>query len=140
MNALYADNAGEVFDPTGGGLDDIASRRIVFVGDPETRIREDYLRILRFFRFQAWYGRTCPIEAGLAACANCARASPTSPSNGSGWKPRSCWPRPSRCAAARRDGSRQASSTSFSAKSKGLKLLRKLVGLDMREGFAPDPR
>lgn len=68
MNALYADRGGQVFDPTGGGLDDVASRSIVFVGDPETRIREDYLRILRFFRFQAWYGRSEPDEAGLAAC------------------------------------------------------------------------
>jgi poly(A) polymerase len=69
MNALYASLDGEIFDPTGGGMDDIAQRRIVFVGDPETRIREDYLRILRFFRFQAWYGRGLPDSDGLAACA-----------------------------------------------------------------------
>jgi poly(A) polymerase len=68
MNALYADSAGTVFDPTGGGLDDISARRIVFVGDAETRIREDYLRILRFFRFQAWYGRSAPDGVGLDAC------------------------------------------------------------------------
>jgi poly(A) polymerase len=69
MNALYADRDGVVYDPTGGGLDDVAARRIVFVGDPETRIREDYLRILRFFRFQAWYAREAPDAAGLDACA-----------------------------------------------------------------------
>jgi poly(A) polymerase len=69
MNALYAEPDGTLHDPTGGGLDDIAARRIVFVGDPETRIREDYLRILRFFRFNAWYGRGAPDAAGLAACA-----------------------------------------------------------------------
>lgn len=68
MNALYADRDGVIYDPTGGGLDDITTRRIVFVGDPETRLREDYLRILRFFRFQAWYGRAAPDAAGLAAC------------------------------------------------------------------------
>jgi poly(A) polymerase len=68
MNALYADSEGIVYDPTGGGLDDVAARRIVFVGDPETRIREDYLRILRFFRFQAWYAREAPDAAGLDAC------------------------------------------------------------------------
>lgn len=68
MNALYADQAGNLFDPTGGGLTDLAARRIVFVGDPDTRIREDYLRILRFFRFYAWYGHTAPDAAGLAAC------------------------------------------------------------------------
>lgn len=69
INALYANADGEVFDPTGGGLADAASRRIVFVGNPETRIREDYLRILRFFRFNAWYGRADPDADGLAACA-----------------------------------------------------------------------
>jgi poly(A) polymerase len=68
INALYCDMTGQLFDPTGGGLDDIKQSRIVFVGDPETRIREDYLRILRFFRFYAWYGKTAPDAAGLAAC------------------------------------------------------------------------
>ncbi|GAW42528.1 CCA-adding enzyme [Brevundimonas sp. SH203] len=69
LNALYADADGQVFDPTGGGLADAAAGRIVFVGEAETRIREDYLRILRFFRFYAWYGRGAPDAAGLAACA-----------------------------------------------------------------------
>ena len=69
LNALYADAEGRVFDPTGGGLADAAAGRIVFVGQAETRIREDYLRILRFFRFYAWYGRGAPDAAGLAACA-----------------------------------------------------------------------
>ena len=69
LNALYADAEGRVFDPTGGGLDDAAAGRIVFVGQAETRIREDFLRILRFFRFYAWYGRGAPDAAGLAACA-----------------------------------------------------------------------
>ena len=69
LNALYADRAGTVYDPTGGGLEDVAAGRIVFVGEAETRIREDYLRILRFFRFYAWYGRGAPDAVGLAACA-----------------------------------------------------------------------
>lgn len=68
LNALYADVEGTVFDPTGGGLEDAAAGRIVFVGEAETRIREDYLRILRFFRFYAWYGREAPDAVGLAAC------------------------------------------------------------------------
>ena len=68
LNALYADVEGRVFDPTGEGVADAAAGRIVFVGDPETRIREDYLRILRFFRFFAWYGRGEPDAAALAAC------------------------------------------------------------------------
>lgn len=70
MNALYADRRGKVIDPL-GGLPDLRARRVRFVGDPETRIREDYLRILRFFRFHAAYGD--PAQGldpeGLAACA-----------------------------------------------------------------------
>ena len=68
LNALYADGEGQVFDPTGEGVSDAVAGQIVFVGDPETRIREDYLRILRFFRFFAWYGRGEPDAAALAAC------------------------------------------------------------------------
>lgn len=68
LNALYADGEGRVFDPTGHGVDDASASCIVFVGDPATRIREDYLRILRFFRFFAWYGRGGMDAAGLAAC------------------------------------------------------------------------
>jgi poly(A) polymerase len=68
LNALYADGEGRVFDPTGEGVADAAAGRIVFVGDPGTRIREDYLRILRFFRFFAWYGRDEPDAAALEAC------------------------------------------------------------------------
>jgi poly(A) polymerase len=56
MNALYADAKGEVFD-TVGGIADLQAGRVRFVGDPVTRIREDYLRILRLFRFHAWYGK-----------------------------------------------------------------------------------
>lgn len=68
LNAVYADAAGHVFDPTGEGIADALAGRIVFVGDPETRIREDFLRIPRFFRFHAWYGRGEPDAAALAAC------------------------------------------------------------------------
>jgi poly(A) polymerase len=56
INALYASEEGEVFDYF-GGLADLRARRVRFVGDPRTRIREDYLRILRLFRFHAWYGK-----------------------------------------------------------------------------------
>ena len=68
LNALYMDMQGEVFDPLGHGVSDAKAGRIVFVGDPLTRIREDYLRILRFFRFQAWYGRGDPDPAAVNAC------------------------------------------------------------------------
>ncbi len=68
INALYADNAtGEVFDYFGGEAD-IAARRIRFIGEPQTRIAEDHLRILRFFRFHARFGNGSPDAAGLAAC------------------------------------------------------------------------
>lgn len=68
LNALYADSAGIITDPTGQGLADARAGRIVFVGDPVSRIREDHLRILRFFRFLAWYGRGDPDAPALAAC------------------------------------------------------------------------
>jgi poly(A) polymerase len=55
MNALYATSRGEVVDPL-NGLADLKARHVRFIEDPAERIREDYLRILRFFRFHAWYG------------------------------------------------------------------------------------
>lgn len=67
INALYCDLAGNIYDPVGGGLADIRKRRVRFIGDAETRIREDYLRILRFFRFSAQYGNGQIDPAGLAA-------------------------------------------------------------------------
>ncbi len=68
MNALYCGADGTVFDPL-DGLADLQSRTVRFIEDAETRINEDYLRILRFFRFFAWYGRHRPDAAGLKACA-----------------------------------------------------------------------
>ena len=70
MNALYAEADGTVIDPI-GGLPDLLARKVRFVGDAHARIREDALRILRFFRFHAWYGdpaQGMDTEA-LAACA-----------------------------------------------------------------------
>ena len=55
MNALYARPDGEVVDPL-DGLPDLMARRVRFIGTAENRIREDYLRSLRYFRFHAWYG------------------------------------------------------------------------------------
>ncbi|MFB9373061.1 CCA tRNA nucleotidyltransferase [Algimonas porphyrae] len=69
VNALYASADGEIFDPTGQGLDDIAARRFRFVGEAQDRVQEDYLRILRLFRFMAWYGQDAKIaKAALTAC------------------------------------------------------------------------
>jgi len=67
LNALYCSPDGQVFDPV-GGLDDLSIRLIRFVGDPEARIQEDYLRILRFFRFVSQYGQNDVDADGLAAC------------------------------------------------------------------------
>ncbi|SLN32693.1 CCA tRNA nucleotidyltransferase [Roseisalinus antarcticus] len=73
MNALYAGPDGAVVDPL-GGLPDLAARHVRFIGSAEDRIREDYLRILRFFRFHAWYGDADGglDPDGLAACAELA--------------------------------------------------------------------
>lgn len=70
MNALYCQPDGTLIDPL-GGLPDAMARRVRFIGRAEDRIAEDYLRILRFFRFHAWYGRAanCIDPDGLAACA-----------------------------------------------------------------------
>jgi poly(A) polymerase len=67
INAMYCDAAGKVYDFT-DGYKDIRKRRVRFVGLPSRRIREDYLRILRFFRFHAAYGAGAPDTEGLAAC------------------------------------------------------------------------
>ncbi|MGR3662037.1 MAG: CCA tRNA nucleotidyltransferase [Paracoccaceae bacterium] len=63
MNALYADANGNISDPL-GGLKDLKARKIRFVDDADARIKEDYLRSLRYFRFHAWYGDP---DAGMDA-------------------------------------------------------------------------
>jgi tRNA nucleotidyltransferase/poly(A) polymerase len=67
MNALYCSSHGEIIDYT-NGYDDILRKRVKFVGAPAERIAEDYLRILRFFRFHAAYAKGAPDKSGLAAC------------------------------------------------------------------------
>jgi poly(A) polymerase len=69
LNALYADRRGRIFDPTGQGLAAAREGRIAFVGEADRRIAEDHLRILRYFRFLARYGRGEPDPAAAAACA-----------------------------------------------------------------------
>nr|WP_252393765.1 CCA tRNA nucleotidyltransferase [Candidatus Rhodoblastus alkanivorans] len=67
INALSVDSHGRIYDYV-GGLDDLARRHVRFIGDPRQRIAEDFLRILRFFRFSACYGEE-PLDAeGFAAC------------------------------------------------------------------------
>ncbi len=67
INALSATGDGRIFDYV-GGVADIEARRVRFIGAPAMRIAEDYLRILRFFRFHARYGKGHPDAAGLHAC------------------------------------------------------------------------
>lgn len=68
INALSADpSSGTLYDYF-GGVEDLASGRVRFIGEPLTRIAEDHLRILRFFRFHARFGKGAPDPAALAAC------------------------------------------------------------------------
>ena len=66
INALYCDATGTVHDPL-GGYDDLKARRVRFIGEARERIREDYLRILRFFRFTAEYAAGESDSEGWAA-------------------------------------------------------------------------
>lgn len=68
MNTLLADGLGNIYDPLGAGLGDLEARKVMFVGQADQRIQEDYLRILRFFRFHALYGVGKPDGGALKAC------------------------------------------------------------------------
>ena len=76
MNALFLDRDGTIHDYV-GGLADVETRRVRFVGDPATRIREDVLRLLRFYRFHAQLGHPPADEAARAACRALASLLPT---------------------------------------------------------------
>jgi poly(A) polymerase len=67
INGMSVDAAGVVHDHV-GGLEDIGAKRVRFIGDPDRRIAEDYLRILRFFRIHAAFGAGEPDRAGYRAC------------------------------------------------------------------------
>ncbi|MGE0650811.1 MAG: CCA tRNA nucleotidyltransferase [Alphaproteobacteria bacterium] len=75
INAMSLSETGELFDYF-DGREDLAAGRVRFVGDPATRIREDVLRLLRFFRFHAYYGKGDPDPAALAAAAEAAHLAP----------------------------------------------------------------
>jgi poly(A) polymerase len=68
MNAIYCDRNGQLYDPV-GGYPDLLARRVRFIGDADQRIAEDYLRILRFFRFHATYANGVPDADAMGACA-----------------------------------------------------------------------
>jgi poly(A) polymerase len=67
LNAIYAGSDGTLHEVVPGSIDDALAGRVIFIGDGDQRLKEDYLRILRFFRFNAWYGAEVD-EEGLAAC------------------------------------------------------------------------
>jgi poly(A) polymerase len=68
MNTLLCDEKGNIYDPLGCGVADALARNVVFVGEASERIQEDYLRILRFFRFNALYGSGSMDTLALKAC------------------------------------------------------------------------
>lgn len=68
INALYCNQNGEIFDPIGKGIDDIKAKKIAFVGNPIDRIEEDYLRILRLFRFFAQLDGFSIDDGAIEAC------------------------------------------------------------------------
>jgi poly(A) polymerase len=67
LNAIYAGPDGTLHEVVPGSIGDALAGRVIFIGDGDQRLKEDYLRILRFFRFNAWYGAEVD-EEGLAAC------------------------------------------------------------------------
>lgn len=67
MNAIYADQKGQLFDPV-NGIEDLKNKQVRFIGAASQRIKEDYLRILRFFRFSARFGHEPYDSEGLEAC------------------------------------------------------------------------
>ena len=68
MNAIYAGPEGQLYEVIPGSIEDAIAGRVIFIGDADQRLIEDYLRILRFYRFNAWYGAGID-EAGQEACA-----------------------------------------------------------------------
>jgi poly(A) polymerase len=76
FNTLFCAPDGAIYDPF-DGIADLRAGRVRFVGNAEARIREDVLRLLRFFRFYAHYGKGAPDEAALSACRKLAHLLPT---------------------------------------------------------------
>lgn len=74
INALYARPTDGVISDYFGGIEDLRARVVRFIGDAETRIAEDHLRILRYFRFFARFGNEQPDPQAYAACRTCANS------------------------------------------------------------------
>ncbi len=73
INALYCDRNGRVYDPLGQGVADLMAGKVVFIGDGDARIKEDYLRVLRFFRFHYVIGKGAVDGVGFKACRKAAQ-------------------------------------------------------------------
>jgi poly(A) polymerase len=134
---LSADPDGRVHDYF-GGVDDLQAGRVRFVGDPETRIREDYLRILRFFRFFAWYGHGEPDAAGLMACSKLKAGLATISAERIWMEMKKLLSAPAPLVALEAMGSFGVLTTLF-PNTRGLELPAKVVALEGRAGLAPDP-
>jgi len=139
INALYADMSGQIFDPCGEGMEDIQAGRLRFVGEAEARIREDYLRLLRYFRFATWYGGDKPLDKDALSAARELQSGLKTLSAERVWaelKKLLTAPDPSR--AVRIMGQNGILDTLLpeASNSDGLNLY---VALERREGFAPDP-
>ena len=85
MNGLSVDATGVVYDYV-GGIADARARRVRFIGDPDQRIAEDYLRILRFFRIHAAFGAGAPIATAISPASAAARAWLASRPSGCAWR------------------------------------------------------
>ena len=136
MNALYADADGNLVDPV-GGLRDARAGRVRFIGDPGRRIREDHLRMLRFFRFSATHGHSRLDAPGLQAVARHAEMVETLPRERIGQEVIRLLgaPKPAECVAAMEEsgllqrvlpGARPGN-------------LARLQSLEIEHGIAPDP-
>lgn len=139
VNALYADLSGHVFDPTGEGLEDLKARKFRFVGDAAQRIREDYLRLLRFFRFMAWYGGEAPFDSEALTAARELQSGLKKLSAERVWselKKLLLAPDPSRVV---RVMSQQGILETLLPESSNADGLELYVKLEQREGLAPDP-
>ena len=139
VNALYADLSGHVFDPTGEGLEDLKARKFRFVGDAALRIREDYLRLLRFFRFMAWYGGEAPFDSEALTAARELQSGLKKLSAERVWselKKLLLAPDPSRVV---RVMSQQGVLETLLPESSNADGLELYVKLEQREGLAPDP-
>ncbi|MEP6342471.1 MAG: CCA tRNA nucleotidyltransferase [Maricaulaceae bacterium] len=139
VNAIYADQTGALFDPTGEGLADLEAGRLRFVGKASERIEEDYLRLLRYFRFVAWYGGDAPLDKeALTASRDLKRGLKTLSAERiwSELKKLLLAPDPSRAV---RIMSQQGVLETLLPEASNAQGLELYVKIEQREGFAPDP-